>query len=278
MDVRRTRPSAIISIVLIWAAAALCLNVHLKEETIYGISGRSIYLEATYRVEPSNKLHSITWKVEKERPTRILQYIVSKNKTLPSTPYRHRIGFDSETGSLVLSRFAESDQGIYQITVTADDGAEDKASTEVTVYEPIAGVSVTMTANETGSGSNATLSCSVQSGTKPEFSWTKDGENITATGGLALWNTRQRLLLHMLSLDDCGTYTCSVTNLLNKQTHSLNLSASSGFPQCELRLSIKKRHYYLLLVSLVILATLLMGLAIYSTKVSKIALQCARSK
>ncbi|XP_072325123.1 hepatic and glial cell adhesion molecule-like isoform X2 [Scyliorhinus torazame] len=134
MDIRQTLPLVIIGIILLLTGVGLCLNVKLKEGNIYGISGQSINLEATYLVESSNKLHSITWKVDKAGPTRILQYIISKNKTLTSTPYRNRIRFDSNTGSLILLDFTPSDRGTYQIIVTADDGAEDKASTEVTLY------------------------------------------------------------------------------------------------------------------------------------------------
>ncbi|XP_078393070.1 hepatic and glial cell adhesion molecule-like [Cetorhinus maximus] len=273
MDVRQTWPSVIVSIVLLLTGAGLCLNVNVKEAIIHGITGHPVHLEATYLVEPSNKLHSITWKVDKEGPTRILQYIVSKNRTLPSTPFRHRIKFDSETGSLVLFDFAPSDRGTYQITVTADDGAEDKASTEMTLYEPIAGIMVTMTPNETFSSHNVTLSCSVERGTEPEFSWRKDGRNITES----LWNSGQSLNLPMFSLEDCGTYACLVANQLNSKTHSLNLLESSRFPQCRVDLRKNTRHHYVLPVLFVIVGTL-MGLVSFSTKVGKIALQGTRSK
>ncbi|XP_041032806.1 hepatocyte cell adhesion molecule-like isoform X2 [Carcharodon carcharias] len=275
MDVRQTWPSVIVSIVLL--LTGLCLNVNVKEAIIHGISGHPVYLEATYLVEPSNKLHSITWKVDKEGPTRILQYIVSKNKTLPSTPFRQRIKFDSETGSLVLFDFTPSDQGTYQITVTADDGAEDKASTEVTLYEPIAGIMVTMTPNETFSSRNVTLSCSVERGTEPEFSWRKDGRNITETGRLSVWNSGQSLNLPMFSLEDCGSYACLATNQLNNKTGSLNLLASSRFPQCRVDLRTNPRHRFVLPVLFVIVGTL-MGLVSCSAKVGKIALQRTRSK
>ncbi|XP_067831550.1 hepatic and glial cell adhesion molecule-like [Heptranchias perlo] len=268
MDIR-TRPSVIICIVLLFTGAGSCLDVKLKEEIIYGIDGQAIHLDATYQVEPSNKLHSITWKVDREGPTRILQYIAGKNKTLPSTPYRSRIQFDSETGSLVLFNFAESDQGSYQVTVTAEDGAETKASTEVTAYERISGVMVSMALNETNSPSNVTLICSVRNGTKPDFFWTKGGKNVTDMSGLVIEESGRRLVLHMISLEDCGSYTCKVSNELNHQIYSLNLSASSNFPQCEVQGITRKRHRYLLPILFFIPAALMMGLLIYLHKMVK---------
>ncbi|XP_038669798.1 HEPACAM family member 2-like [Scyliorhinus canicula] len=278
MDIRQTLPSVIISIILLLTGAGLCLNVKLKEGNIYGISGQSINLKATYLVESSNKLHSITWKVDKSGPTRILQYIINKNKTLTSTPYRNRIKFDSKTGSLILLDFTPSDQGTYQIIVTADDGAEDKASTEVTLYEPIEGITIIMAPNQTSSIRNVTLSCSVKYGTMPKFSWTKNGKSIMETESISLCNLGQSLTLHAFGLEDCGTYTCSVANRLNNQTYSLNLLASSNFPQCRVDLSTNKRQHYIIPILIVTFSTLLAGLVIYSTKVGKIALQKSRSK
>ncbi|XP_060708578.1 HEPACAM family member 2-like [Hemiscyllium ocellatum] len=277
MDIKGPKAIVFINVVLL-LTAGYALNVNLRDAVIYGISGQPIHLQASYHVGPSNRLHSIIWKVDNVGATRILQYIVSMNTTIPSSPYRTRIQFDSETGSLRLSNFTPFDQGTYQITVTADDGAEDKASTQVTMYEHIAGVTVTMTPNVTNSMRNITLSCSVERGTRPEFSWTKDRKNITETERLSIGNSGQTLELYMLGAEDCGTYTCLVTNQLNNQTQSLSLSASLNFLQCSTDLASPKRHHYLLAIITVASGIVLMSLLIYSTKVGKIALQSTRSK
>ncbi|XP_072409579.1 hepatic and glial cell adhesion molecule-like [Chiloscyllium punctatum] len=278
MDIKGPKAIAFVNIVLLLTAAGCALNVNLREDVIYGISGQPILLEASYHVGPSNRLHSIIWKVDNVGATRILQYIVSKNTTIPSSPYRTRIQFDSETGSLRLFNFTPLDQGTYQITVTADDGAEDKASTLVTLYERIAGVTVTMTPNVTNAMRNITLSCSAEGGTQPEFSWTKDRKNITETERVSIGNSGQTLELYMLGAEDCGIYTCLVTNQLNSQTQSLSLLASPSFPQCSTDWALPRRHHYLLIIITVASGIVLMSLLIYSTQVGKIALQRTRSK
>ncbi|XP_048476507.1 hepatocyte cell adhesion molecule-like isoform X2 [Rhincodon typus] len=92
--------------------------------------------------------------------------------------------------------------------------------------KPVAGVMVTMMPNDTNSVQNVTLSCSAEHGTRPEFFWTKDGKNITETGRLSIRNFGQALVMHMVSVEDCGIYTCLVANQLNSRTQSLNLLVS----------------------------------------------------
>ncbi|XP_048379672.1 hepatic and glial cell adhesion molecule-like [Stegostoma tigrinum] len=278
MDIKGARTIGIINMVLLMTTTVFPLSVNLKEDVIYGISGEAIFLEASYHVEPSSRLHSIIWKVDNAGATRILQYIVSKNTTLPSSPYRNRIQFDSETGTLRLSNFSQLDQGTYQITVTAEDGAEDKASALVTLYEPIVGVMVTMMPNDTTSVWNVTLSCSAERGTQPEFSWTKDWKNVTETERLSIINSGQTLVMHMVSAEDCGIYTCRVANQLSNKTQSMNFLASPSFPQCRRNPSSPKRNHYLPVVVLVAFGIALASLVIYFTKVSKLALQRTRPK
>ncbi|XP_072122207.1 HEPACAM family member 2-like isoform X2 [Mobula birostris] len=232
MDLR-TAAAFIVCFTLLYLAPTYCLEVRLSEELVWGLVGQAVELKAEYQLGVSERLHSITWRVDKDYPTRILQYIASRNTTLPSAPYQHRVQFNSTTGSLCIARFTESDRGLYHITVTAVDGTEVKAQARVAVYEPVSGIIVSLYPNRTSPQQNVTLKCSVVAGSKLQFAWSKDGQNITARGWVVQWDMGQDLVLPELGWEDCGTYTCKVWNTINSQSLSLNLTASSDVPVCQ---------------------------------------------
>ncbi|XP_051901296.1 uncharacterized protein LOC127587144 [Pristis pectinata] len=196
----------------------------------------------------------------------------------PPRPTRHRVRFHSATGSLRLSDFTQSDRGLYQITVTAVDGAEAKAQAQVAVYEPVAGIDVSVSPNRTSPGQNLTLSCSVSGGSDLRFFWTKESRNVTERAWPVPRDLGQDLVLSVLSWADCGTYTCTAWNLLNRQTRSINLTASSDLPQCQIPDSPGVRIRLLVLAPVLLCFLLLVGSLAFSLRVGLKSLQKARTK
>ncbi|XP_059824886.1 HEPACAM family member 2-like [Hypanus sabinus] len=276
MDLRTTA-IFIVCFTLLYLAPTYCLEVRLSEQLVWGQLGEPVELKAEYQLGVSERLHSITWRVDKDFPTRILQYIASRNATLPSAPYQHRVQFNSTTGSLCITRFTESDHGLYHITVTAVDGTEVKAEARVAVYEPASGIIVSLSPNRTSPQQNMTLKCSVMGGSKLQFTWSKDGQNVTARGWVVQRDMGQDLVLPELGWEDCGTYTCTVSNRISRLSFNLSLTASSDVPVCQTQ-DMPERLRFLLLTPVFLCFLLLVVLLLLSVGVGKKMFQKARMK
>ncbi|XP_069796147.1 HEPACAM family member 2-like [Narcine bancroftii] len=255
---------------------ARCLEVRLEDREVHGMLGKTLDLRSRYRLEAGERLHSITWRVDRDYPTRILQYITGKDTTLPSSPYRHRIRFDSATGSLCLFNFSRGDRGLYQITLTTVDGIEHKDGAKVEVYGPVVGIRVAVIPNQTSLGPNLTLSCTVTGGSQLRIWWSKVGRNITGSSRLESGHSRLLLPLSVRSWEDCGTYTCSAWNLLNRVTRSLNLTGLPGLPQCQTMENARLRLRFLLVAPALFCLLLLSGILACNLRVGKLALKKAR--
>ena len=78
-------------------------------------------------------------------------------------------------------------------------------------------------------GSNVTLVCDPAAAPAPEYSWTKDGRELTLSAGRFSEADHHKLLLNgnlmisMLSQADQGVYTCRVNNLEGNAEDSTQL-------------------------------------------------------
>lgn len=233
MDGIRVGPLLWIVLVL-WTARADGLGVRVREGRTLAVLGGPANLWTELDVGRGERLHSITWRVEREGqgPVRILQHIVAKNSTLLSTPYGSRVHFDPDTGSLRLLVFTAGDCGRYRITVTAANGVEARDQTRLDIYEPVGSLYVSVATNWTSALDNLTLSCRVMGGSDVRVVWEMDGRNVTDRSRLLSREHELELFLPQLSASHCGVFTCRAWNQLNRQSSSLYLADYLDMPQC----------------------------------------------
>ncbi|XP_048379688.1 hepatic and glial cell adhesion molecule-like isoform X2 [Stegostoma tigrinum] len=219
---------------------------------LYVIAGTPLSLNMRYPALARRRIHSVSWKVDEPIFRRILQYIVSNNKTYPSSTYRGRFRFHSENGTLVLRNFTSRDAGLYCITVTDVEGAEQTACTLVRLYEQISALSI----EAFRSAYNLTLHCSAQNGTDLHYHWLKDGENLTETNDVLISDDGQRLALTSRNPTLCGIFTCLVTNKLGQESVTKTVSETDGFASCMQIHKPRERQSWLIVTG--IMATLIL--------------------
>ena len=79
---------------------------------------------------------------------------------------------------------------------------------------------------ETSVGSEATLFCSLGSGTKPViFTWTKDGRNLPSKL-VTNTQTSSTLVIPVVKIEDRGRYTCRVKSSFGEDSKSADLVIS----------------------------------------------------
>ncbi|XP_050730735.1 leucine-rich repeats and immunoglobulin-like domains protein 2 [Eriocheir sinensis] len=73
-------------------------------------------------------------------------------------------------------------------------------------------------------GHNAVLECRGTGLPIPKLTWTKNGETLTNDGHYLLVDDNQFLLIRETRLEDLGTYTCELTNVLGTSRERINLT------------------------------------------------------
>ena len=95
-------------------------------------------------------------------------------------------------------------------------------SSEASVPPKIAGIM----ASEATVGGDATLVCTLSSGTKPvQFSWTKDGKAVSSNI-ITTIQTTSTIVIPIVKTEDKGRYTCSVKSSFGEDTKSADLIVS----------------------------------------------------
>ncbi|XP_043934993.1 uncharacterized protein LOC122808082 [Protopterus annectens] len=239
-------------------------GVSIKEDVMYGIENEPLFLIAEYFQDPSTPIEIIIWELKKEmHTTRILQHIMNKNLTILSDPYKSRLHFYRDSGSLQLQRFANStDVGVYEIILIDSNGAEIKASMQVKQYERIEELSINVQKSTIASSLVLLFVCSVKSGTAPQFSWQKDGKNITckttdtisdyginytmdvATCNLSTDGTKLTFVSGSHTV--CGNFSCTAKNQLNVRMTYHTVSDEECSKKDHLQSSL--RHYVVIYV------------------------------
>ncbi|XP_041032757.1 hepatocyte cell adhesion molecule-like [Carcharodon carcharias] len=234
------------------AGAARGVEVRLSDPQLYGIVGQPLRFDAEYTRGSWRDIHSVTWKVQTATSLRIFQYIMESSKMYLSPPYRGRVTFHRENGSMVLLNFTARDNGLYHITVTDTEGSEQIASTRVWVYEPISKPVIETFRNHL----NLMLTCSAHNGTDQRYHWLKDGQSVVETHVLVVSDGRNlSLLSHSTAM--CGVYTCLVTNKVSQESVNKTLSDSHGFAECREKDNAKRGQVHAIPIVILVCVTLL---------------------
>ncbi|XP_061428778.1 HEPACAM family member 2-like [Lethenteron reissneri] len=127
-------------------------------------------------------------------------------------------------GSLVLNSLTKKDGGIYTVHVTdTADGGKDRKQIQVTVLNPVWGVSLSPSPNPASSGTwaegqNVSLSCSVSSGDEVSLAWSRGGEPaLLPRRHLRFADNNATLAIDGLRADDAATYSCVASNRVSRQ-------------------------------------------------------------
>ncbi|XP_072123310.1 muscle, skeletal receptor tyrosine-protein kinase-like isoform X1 [Mobula birostris] len=241
-----------------WAAA----EPASVNRTLFGMAGSSLDFGSVYDLGVWQDLHSVTLKVTRATTLRVFQYVFSGRGMIPTTPYKDRVKFDLDSGSLQLLNFTAWDTGEYSIILIASSGTERIVLIRVLLYEALSRPEIWGHQSE----NTISLSCVVENGTEPQLNWSKDGVSVEGGAWTLLSQDRQNLTLLARLPAVCGIYTCLMRNRLGVASANYSLQESDEFPFCRQKPVPRRREFNACLIVVVLLVLLLIGIFVWVKK------------
>ncbi|XP_054854011.1 hepatocyte cell adhesion molecule [Eublepharis macularius] len=188
------------------------VNITSPVLLIHGTVGKPALLSVKY-TSTSNDKPVIKWQVKRDKPVTVVQSIGTGIIGNLRADYRDRIKI-FENGSLLIHELQLSDEGTYEVEISiTDDTFTGEMNINLTVDVPISKPHVVLASSTVLELSEYfTLNCSHENGTKPSYTWLKDGKPLSNDSRLILSHDQKVLTITRVLMSDDDTYSCLVEN------------------------------------------------------------------
>ncbi|KAM9221472.1 hepatic and glial cell adhesion molecule isoform 3-T3 [Dugong dugon] len=195
------------------------VNITSPVRLIHGTVGKAALLSVQYSSTSSDR-PVVKWQLKRDKPVTVVQSIGTEVIGTLRPDYRDRIRL-FENGSLLLSDLQLSDEGTYEVEISiTDDTFTGEKTINLTVDVPISRPQVVAASSTVLELSEAfTLNCSHENGTKPSYTWLKDGKPLLNDSRLLLSPDQKVLTITRVLMEDDDLYSCVVENPIS-QGHS----------------------------------------------------------
>uniref|UniRef100_F6Z724 Ig-like domain-containing protein n=1 Tax=Ornithorhynchus anatinus TaxID=9258 RepID=F6Z724_ORNAN len=220
---RRQSLWVMIPIMLIWQISYWHTEAMKDQERKVVTVGSSVPLSAPLRTSSSQL---IQWEFIGDIPLQVIvEYSNTTGRMTVYPPYKGRVQFSPENSSLLLMNVQETDSGTYKVVFDLNE--KEAKKTLLKVIKPIS--KPQMRINTSLTGSAARLSCEVAEGQVDAVVWMKDGQPLPPEKCYQLSDNQSVLSIKKLERSDCGSFSCNVSNEIQWQEASLNVSVQ-GIP------------------------------------------------
>ncbi|XP_034995415.1 hepatic and glial cell adhesion molecule [Zootoca vivipara] len=188
------------------------VNITSPVLLIHGTVGKSALLSVKYTSTSRDK-PVIKWQVKRDKAVTVVQSIGTGIIGNLRSEYRDRIRI-FENGSLLINELQLSDEGTYEVEISiTDDTFTGEMNINLTVDVPISKPHVALASSTVLELSEYfTLNCSHENGTKPSYTWLKDGKPLSNDSRLILSHDQKVLTITRVLMSDDDTYSCLVEN------------------------------------------------------------------
>ncbi|KAM5245558.1 hepatic and glial cell adhesion molecule isoform 2-T2 [Ctenodactylus gundi] len=203
-------------LLLIQPAPLEGVNITSPVRLIHGTVGKSALLSVQYSSTSSDK-PVVKWQLKRDKPVTVVQSIGTEVIGTLRPDYRDRIRlFDN--GSLLLSDLQLADEGTYEVEISiTDDTFTGEKTINLTVDVPISRPQVLVASTTVLELSEAfTLNCSHENGTKPSYTWLKDGKPLLNDSRMLLSPNQKVLTITRVLMEDDDLYSCVVENPISQ--------------------------------------------------------------
>lgn len=192
------------------------VNITSQVRLIHGTVGKSALLSVQYSSTSSDK-PVVKWQLKRDKPVTVVQSIGTEVIGNLRPDYRDRIRL-FENGSLLLSDLQLSDEGTYEVEISiTDDTFTGEKTINLTVDVPISRPQVLVASTTVLELSEAfTLNCSHENGTKPSYTWLKDGKPLLNDSRMLLSSDQKVLTITRVLMEDDDLYSCMVENPISQ--------------------------------------------------------------
>ncbi|XP_023095026.1 hepatocyte cell adhesion molecule isoform X5 [Felis catus] len=192
------------------------VNITSPVRLIHGTVGKSALLSVQYSSTSSDK-PVVKWQLKRDKPVTVVQSIGTEVIGTLRPDYRDRIRL-FENGSLLLSDLQLADEGTYEVEISiTDDTFTGEKTINLTVDVPISRPQVLVASTTVLELSEAfTLNCSHENGTKPSYTWLKDGKPLLNDSRMLLSPDHKVLTITRVLMEDDDLYSCVVENPISQ--------------------------------------------------------------
>lgn len=213
---RALRLSPFVYLLLIQPVPLEGVNITSPVRLIHGTVGKSALLSVQYSSTSSDK-PVVKWQLKRDKPVTVVQSIGTEVIGTLRPDYRDRIRL-FENGSLLLSDLQSADEGTYEVEISiTDDTFTGEKTINLTVDVPISRPQVLVASTTVLELSEAfTLNCSHENGTKPSYTWLKDGKPLLNDSRMLLSPDQKVLTITRVLMEDDDLYSCVVENPISQ--------------------------------------------------------------
>ncbi|KAM4827884.1 hepatic and glial cell adhesion molecule isoform 2-T2 [Thomomys bottae] len=206
----------LVYLLLIQPAPLEGVNITSPVRLIHGTVGKSALLSVQYSSTSSDK-PVVKWQLKRDKPVTVVQSIGTEVIGNLRPDYRDRIRL-FENGSLLLSDLQLADEGTYEVEISiTDDTFTGEKTINLTVDVPISRPQVVVASTTVLELSEAfTLNCSHENGTKPSYTWLKDGKPLLNDSRMLLSPDQKVLTITRVLMEDDDMYSCVVENPISQ--------------------------------------------------------------
>ncbi|NXN31764.1 HECAM protein, partial [Nycticryphes semicollaris] len=188
------------------------VNITSPTPLVRGTAGKAALLSVRYTSASADK-PVVKWQLKRDKPITVVQSIGTEIIGNLRPDYRDRIRV-LENGSLLINPLQLADEGAYEVEVSiTDDTFTGEKTINLTVDIPISKPQVLVASSTVLELSEFfTLNCSHENGTKPTYTWLKDGRPLSNDSRLLLSPDQKILTITRVLMADDDVYSCLVEN------------------------------------------------------------------
>ncbi|XP_034560552.1 HEPACAM family member 2 [Notolabrus celidotus] len=201
--------------------------IHIPTLVHHGIEGRSLLLSVETHFSMDEVEIQGTWSHTRPSGTRATLVTFTKESTITHMMYRNHLLFRNPNVSLLIRKLNPDDEGDYTLDLNIEfhnkTGLVIKEKTvHVTVDVPISSPVIEKNPSYAviEDKANATLSCSVERGTRVVFQWLRDNVALSPNDRYHFSQENSTLFISPVRKEDKGTYRCVASNPVSPGRHS----------------------------------------------------------
>ncbi|XP_064380446.1 hepatic and glial cell adhesion molecule [Dromaius novaehollandiae] len=209
----RPAPAALLACLLaLHAGPSRGVNVTSAAPLVRGTAGEAALLSVRYSSASADR-PVVKWQLRRDKPVTVVQSVGTEIIGTLRPDYRDRLRV-LRNGSLLISPLQLADEGTYEVEVSiTDDTFTGEKSINLTVDIPISKPQVVVASSTVLELSEFfTLNCSHENGTKPSYTWLKDGRPLSNDSRLLLSPDHKVLTITRVLMADDDVYSCLVEN------------------------------------------------------------------
>ncbi|XP_023690665.2 uncharacterized protein [Paramormyrops kingsleyae] len=216
--------------VLLYLILLLCTVKTAQNTSVHGrdvsaeLHEKAVLSSQFCDINQTNKIYSMTWRKHEKETHKVLLHVVY-NDTKYYSSYQGRIKYHFNNQSLIFYEVQKKDEGVYEASLEYKNATILSYNITLWVNTP---PKIHIHVND----SHRTLTCKYDTAAGDILRrWLQNGQPLSLNGRYTLSEGNQTLLLNNMTVEECRTYTCLVTDGRSEKEAHIRLTGED-MPLC----------------------------------------------